>query len=187
MSLDAIAALLGHKALAMTMIYAWIADKTVAEEYFSVTEKVEALYDQPRRLPADDEGSEMSKLRGEVHRRMLGTGYRARPVEMDCHFESICESCTFFVTTIEFRPPCKPNVTTPTAKDRSPRRRSSTDSSTASTPKPHRRTLDKITRITTTGNDCTEPSATAPQPKHSPTTNTASRRSNQTRGTVQDP
>jgi hypothetical protein len=23
---------------------------------------------------------------------------------MDCHFESICESCTFFVTTIEFRP-----------------------------------------------------------------------------------
>lgn len=28
----------------------------------------------------------------------------ARPVEMDCHFESICESCTFFVTTIEFRP-----------------------------------------------------------------------------------
>jgi hypothetical protein len=23
---------------------------------------------------------------------------------MDCHFESICESCTFFVTTFEFRP-----------------------------------------------------------------------------------
>ena len=23
---------------------------------------------------------------------------------MDCHFESICESCTFFVTTLEFRP-----------------------------------------------------------------------------------
>ncbi len=27
-----------------------------------------------------------------------------RPVEMDCQFESICESCTFFVTTIAFRP-----------------------------------------------------------------------------------
>jgi hypothetical protein len=37
-------------------------------------------------------------------RRMLGNGYCARPVEMDCHFESICESCNFFVTTIEFRP-----------------------------------------------------------------------------------
>ncbi|MCZ7462337.1 hypothetical protein [Streptomyces sp. WMMC940] len=23
---------------------------------------------------------------------------------MDCHFEAICESCTFVVTTIEFRP-----------------------------------------------------------------------------------
>ncbi|MDP3969854.1 MAG: tyrosine-type recombinase/integrase, partial [Nocardioides sp.] len=104
MSLDAIAALLGHKTLAMTMVYARIADKTVAEEYFAVTEKVEALYDQPRQLASDDEGTEMRKLRGEMHRRMLGNGYCARPVEMDCHFESICESCTFFVTTIEFRP-----------------------------------------------------------------------------------
>ena len=92
------------KTLAMTMIYARIADKTVADEYFAVTEKVEALYDQPRQLPADDEGREMRKLRTEMHRRMLGNGYCARPVEMDCHFESICESCSFFVTTIEFRP-----------------------------------------------------------------------------------
>ncbi len=104
MSLDAIAALLGHKTLAMTVVYARIADKTVADEYFAVTEKIEALYEQPRELPADDEGSEMRKLRGEMHRRMLGNGYCARPVEMDCHFESICESCTFFVTTLEFRP-----------------------------------------------------------------------------------
>jgi integrase/recombinase XerD len=104
MSIDAIAALLGHKTLTMTMIYARIADKTVAEEYFNVTEKVEALYGQPRQLPRDDEGSEMRKLRGEMHRRMLGNGHCARPVETDCHFESICESCTFFVTTIEFRP-----------------------------------------------------------------------------------
>jgi hypothetical protein len=104
MSIEAIAALLGHKTLAMTMVYARIADKTVADEYFAVTEKVEALYGQPRQLPADDEGTEMRRLRSEMHRRMLGNGYCARPVEMDCHFESICESCTFFVTTIEFKP-----------------------------------------------------------------------------------
>jgi hypothetical protein len=104
MSLDAIAALLGHKTLAMTMVYARIADRTVADQYFAVTEKVEALYDQPRRLTNDEESSEMRKLRTEMHRRMLGNGYCARPVEMDCHFESICESCSFFVTTIEFRP-----------------------------------------------------------------------------------
>ncbi|WP_327583466.1 site-specific integrase [Nonomuraea sp. NBC_00507] len=104
MSLEAIAALLGHRSLSMTRVYARIADRTVADEYFAVTEKVEALYDAPRQLPADAEGSEMAKLRREMHRRMLGNGYCARPVEMDCHFESICESCTFFVTTIEFRP-----------------------------------------------------------------------------------
>ena len=104
MSLEAIAALLGHKTLAMTMVYARIADKTVADEYFSVTEKVEALYGQPQQLAATDEGSEMRRLRAEMHRRMLGNGYCARPVEIDCHFESICESCTFFVTTIEFKP-----------------------------------------------------------------------------------
>ena len=46
----------------------------------------------------------MRKLRTEMHRRMLGNGYCARPVGLDCHFESICESCSFFVTTIEFRP-----------------------------------------------------------------------------------
>jgi integrase/recombinase XerD len=104
MSLEAIAALLGHRSLTMTLVYARIADRTVADEYFAVSAKVEALYDQPRALPATAEGAEMRKLRGEMHRRMLGNGYCARPVEMDCHFESICESCTFFVTTNAFRP-----------------------------------------------------------------------------------
>ena len=104
MSLEAIAALLGHRSMRMTMVYARIADRTVAEEYFSVSEKVEALYDQPRQLPAEAEGAEMRKLRAEMHRRMLGNGYCARPVGLDCHFESICESCTFFQTTLEFRP-----------------------------------------------------------------------------------
>ena len=104
MSLEAIAALLGHKSMRMTMVYAKIANRTVAEEYFSVSEKVEALYDAPKELPATAEGAEMQKLRAEMHRRMLGNGYCARPVGLDCHFESICESCTYFQTTHEFRP-----------------------------------------------------------------------------------
>jgi integrase len=105
MSLEAIAALLGHRSMRMTMVYARIADRTVADEYFTVAEKVEALYaGRTRQLPADAEGAEMRKLRAETHRRMLGNGYCARPVGLDCHFESICESCTFFQTTIEFRP-----------------------------------------------------------------------------------
>jgi hypothetical protein len=49
----------------------------------------------------------MRKLRSEMHRRMLGDGYCARPVGLDCHFESICESCVYFQTTLEFRPTLK--------------------------------------------------------------------------------
>lgn len=104
MSLEAIAALLGHRSLSMTMVYARIADRTVANEYFAVSEKVEALYNQPKQLPASSEGGEMRKLRAEMHRRMLGNGYCSRPLDMDCHFESICESCQFFVTTLDFKP-----------------------------------------------------------------------------------
>ena len=39
MSLEAIAALLGHKSMRMTMVYAKIANRTVANEYFNVSEK----------------------------------------------------------------------------------------------------------------------------------------------------
>ena len=154
MSLDAIAALLGHKTLAMTMIYARIADKTVAEEYFAVTEKVEALYDQPRQLPADDEGTEMRKLRGEMHRRMLGNGYCARPVEMDCHFESICE--ILHLLRHHHRVPAHP--ASPTRRRR-PQGPSRPQEDLRRPPRPSRpqgliaKTLDKITRITTTDTD----------------------------------
>ena len=136
MSLEAIAALLGHKSMRMTMVYAKIANRTVADEYFAVSEKVEALYDQPRELPVTAEGSEMRKLRAEMHRRMLGNGYCARPVGLDCHFESICESCTYFQTTLEFAPRCSASATTPPRKAKSAARRSSTACWPDWTPKP---------------------------------------------------
>jgi hypothetical protein len=106
MSLEAIAALLGHKTMSMTLVYARIADRTVADQYFTVTEKVQALYQQqqPAMLPAADEPAPMRKLRAEHSKRMLGNGFCTRPAELECHYETICESCTFFVTTIEFRP-----------------------------------------------------------------------------------
>jgi integrase len=44
MRLESVAALLGHKNLEMTMVYARIADATVAEEYFDVTNQVDQLY-----------------------------------------------------------------------------------------------------------------------------------------------
>jgi hypothetical protein len=103
-----------------------IANRTVAEEYFAVAGKVEALYDAPKTLPAGAEGAEMRKLRAEMHQRMLGNGYRARPVGLDCHFESICESCTFFRPPSSSGPPCKPSATTPPPKARPAGRKSST-------------------------------------------------------------
>ena len=51
MTLEAIAAMLGHRSLDMTLRYAKIANRTVADEYFAVTDKVDALYDQPKTLP----------------------------------------------------------------------------------------------------------------------------------------
>jgi len=54
-------------------------------------------------LPADAIGPKMARLRRE-HHQMLGNGYCTRPPELDCAFESICESCAFFQTGIEFRP-----------------------------------------------------------------------------------
>jgi site-specific recombinase XerD len=103
MTLEAIAALLGHRSLDMTLRYAKIANRTVADEYFAVTEKVEALYGQGNALPADTIGPRMARLRRE-HHRLLGNGYCTRPPELDCAFEAICETCTYFHTSIEFRP-----------------------------------------------------------------------------------
>ena len=103
MSLEAIAAMLGHRSMDMTLRYAKIANRTVADEYFAVTDKVDALYGQPQSLPADTVGPKMARLRRE-HHRLLGNGYCTRPAELDCAFEAICETCTFFQTSIEFRP-----------------------------------------------------------------------------------
>jgi integrase len=102
MSLEAIAALLGHTSMSMTMTYARIADRTVADEYFAVTGKVEALY-HAASLPADAEGPNMRRLHAEASRRLLGNGYCTRPAEIGCRYETICEGCTFFATTIAFR------------------------------------------------------------------------------------
>ena len=103
MSLEAIAAMLGHRSLDMTLRYAKIANRTVADEYFAATDKVDALYARTDPLPADAIGPKMAQLRRE-HHRLLGNGHCTRPPELGCAFESICETCTFFQTSIEFRP-----------------------------------------------------------------------------------
>jgi site-specific recombinase XerD len=107
MRLEAIAALLGHQKMEMTLIYARIANRVVADEYAAVSAKIDALYGQqppPPTLPADYETTGMAKLRREAHARMLGNGLCTRPVELDCRMESACETCAYFRTSVEFLP-----------------------------------------------------------------------------------
>lgn len=58
---------------------------------------------------------------------------------MDCHFVSICESCSFFVTTIEFRPTLQAQRDDAAHKGQSDEPRYSPDSSNDSTMTPHDR------------------------------------------------
>ena len=37
-----------------------------------------------------------------LHRRLLGNGHCTRPLELDCRFQTICESCGFYETGPEF-------------------------------------------------------------------------------------
>ena len=104
MRLEAIAALLGHRKMEMTLIYARIANRVVADEYAAVSAKIDALYGQPPELPADYETTGMARLRREAHARMLGNGLCTRPAELDCRMESACETCAYFRTGTEFLP-----------------------------------------------------------------------------------
>jgi site-specific recombinase XerD len=104
MRLEAIAALLGHRSMEMTLIYAQIANRVVADEYAAVSAKIDALYGQAPQLPADYETTGMARLRREAHARMLGNGLCTRPAELDCRLESACETCAYFRTGTEFLP-----------------------------------------------------------------------------------
>jgi hypothetical protein len=79
MRLEAIAALLGHRKMEMTLIYARIANRVVADEYQAISAKIDALYGQQLELPADYETTGMAKLRREATARMLGNGLCTRP------------------------------------------------------------------------------------------------------------
>jgi hypothetical protein len=80
-----------------------IADRTVADEYFAVTEQVESLYTPTETNPTSPiEGPNMRRLRAETT-RLLGNGRCARPAILDCRYETICETCAHFTTTEDHR------------------------------------------------------------------------------------
>jgi len=106
MRLETIAEMLGHRSMDMTLVYARIANRVVADEYASVMEQVDALYKTvgtAKELPTETETPAMTRLRTE-YSRMLGNGMCTRPAELDCRIESACERCAFFRTGPEFVP-----------------------------------------------------------------------------------
>ena len=63
---------------------------------------------KPPQIPGfsflDPIGPNMRRVRNEVHHRLLGNGWCQRPAQLDCTFESICESCVHFTTDHTFQP-----------------------------------------------------------------------------------
>jgi integrase len=105
MSLEAIAAMLGHKTLRMTLVYARIADRTVADAYDRVTNEIDALYTKPAGLRSAPGGTAaMAHLAAEFDQKLLGNGHCNRPAQLDCQLESICENCAHFSTNTSFVP-----------------------------------------------------------------------------------
>ena len=92
MRLEAIATMLGHRSLRMTLTYARIANKTVADEYATASAKIDALY------TSTDPENRLKQLASE-HRRMLANGWCNRPIDTDCVYETICEGCGYYETT----------------------------------------------------------------------------------------
>ena len=96
--LEAIAALLGNRSMDMTLAYARISDKTVADAYFKVTEAVEAQYYGLSGAVAVRSSASSAAPPVSDHRRLLANGHCTRPALLDCAFESVCERCGFFET-----------------------------------------------------------------------------------------
>jgi hypothetical protein len=107
MRLEAIAALLGHQKMEMTLIYA----------------KIDALYGQPPELPTNYETTSMAQLRRETHARMLGNGLCTRPAQLDCRMESACETWAYFRTGTQSCPssPGSATASATTGKPTGPR------------------------------------------------------------------
>jgi len=78
----------------MTLVYARISNDNVAEQYFKATQAVEG--------DATTAPTAAAGQRSGVPRRQLANGYCTRPLELDCRFQTICEGCGFYETSVEF-------------------------------------------------------------------------------------
>ena len=133
MSLEAIAAMLGHRSLDMTLRYAKIANRTVADEYFAVTEQGRRpLRPSPpaaRRRHRTEDGPAAPRAPPPARQRLLHPPARAR-LRLRVHLRDLHASSR---PASSSGPPCKPNTTTPPPRTKTTAPTSSTSSSPAST------------------------------------------------------
>ena len=133
MSLEAIAAMLGHRSLDMTLRYAKIANRTVADEYFAVTDKVDALYgqrqDPARRRRSDPRwpGCAASTT------ACSATATAPDPPSWTAPSSRSARPARSSRPASSSDPPCKPNTTTPPATANTTGPTSSTGCSPTST------------------------------------------------------
>ncbi len=84
-----------HRSLDMTLRYARISNRVVADEYDAVSAKVEALY-RDSALPADAEGPNMRRLRG-PRVALVPAEYVTPPVNQDeLHLVEHSSRCAYF-------------------------------------------------------------------------------------------
>ncbi len=104
MRLEAVAALLGHRSLAMTMTYARIADRTSPMSTTPSATRSKRSTPKPRPCPPMPRAPTYGACARTSTNACSATATAPAPPKLDCHFESICETCTFFSTSAEFAP-----------------------------------------------------------------------------------
>jgi hypothetical protein len=136
MSLEAIVALLGHRSLSMTRVYARIADRTVVDEYFAVSEKVEALYDARAGYRPTPRARRWPSSAGRCTAGCSATATALAPSRWTANSSRSANRARSSSPRSSSGPPSNASETTRQRRDKSHASGSSTDSSADSTEKP---------------------------------------------------
>ena len=98
------------------MVYARIADKTVADEYFAVTEKVEALYDQPDNSTPPTKAPRCAAYAPRCTAACSATATAPDPSKWTATSNRSANPAPFSSPPSSSNPPSDANATTPTNK-----------------------------------------------------------------------
>jgi hypothetical protein len=136
MSLDTIAALLGHKTLAMTMVYARIADKTVADDTSPSPRRSKHSTISPADSPATTKATKCGNFAPRCTAGCSATATAHDQSKWTATSNPSANPAASSSPPSSSAPPCSGNATTQLERAKSAERRSTTASWTDSTPTP---------------------------------------------------